>query len=162
MSAALTQRTGVSLVLGSGAMLFTGLALAYGLVRAREPQWPPVDVPTLEPALPALATFALLGATLAVWRWGAARWLAVLFGLTFLGIQLYAWTALWRAGLTPGSGAFASLLYGLTWLHALHTAVGVAGLGAQAARARAPGGWAAYWHLVSFAWLAIAGGLFLA
>jgi cytochrome c oxidase subunit 3 len=170
----LTARVGMVIFLGSWLMLFAGLFFVYGLVRARAPVWPPLDQPRLPLLLPGVNTVAIAASSAALLRAlgalrsgaqrVAGRWLALAAGLgcLFLALQLVVWVGLWRAGLLPSGGPYASAFYGLTVLHALHVAVGLLALGLHAARALAGRAarlsvdlWAMYWHAVGAVWLVL-------
>jgi cytochrome c oxidase subunit 3 len=175
---AATARLGMTLFLGSWAMLFAGFFFAYGLVRVRAPAWPPLDQPPLPWRLPAANTLVIGASSAALVaaqrRLRAARrgeagawlWWAALGGTAFLALQVAFWVGLWRGGLLPSGGPYASVLYGLTALHAAHAAVGALALLALAAAARRVRPlvvdlWAMYWHFVGAAWLAIFLAVFL-
>ncbi|MFZ5471529.1 MAG: cytochrome c oxidase subunit 3 [Myxococcota bacterium] len=170
-----TAFIGMVIFLGSWAMMFAALFFVYGGVRARAGTWPPVDLPALPLWLPlantlviALSSAALQYGLFSVQRakvkaLGPALLWALLLGALFLGLQTLLWASLWAEGLTmKAGGAYASVFYGLTALHALHVLVGLAGIGRVCARAF--GGefsaarylpvrlWAMYWHFVGVVW----------
>jgi len=172
--AEVTSWVGMLIFLAGWTMLFAGLFFAYGLVRARAGIWPPADLPPLPRLVPGLATLLLGASSLAVdralrsghalARVPAARWLAgaAALGAAFLAMQVAVWVGLWRAGLTATGGPYPSVFYGLTAIHALHVAVGLAALGWLAWRAWTRGVarvrlrlWGAYWHFVGVVWLAL-------
>lgn len=179
LGAQTTARLGMAVFLGSWVMLFAGLLFAYGLIRVRAPAWPPVDQPPLPWGLPALNTLLLAASSAALEaarrrlvhrrRPAAGGWTlaAALAGAAFLVLQVVFWLGLRRAGLLPTAGPYASVLYGLTGLHAAHAAVGVAallGLARAVPRRASPATldlWAMYWHFVGAAWLAIFLAVFL-
>jgi heme/copper-type cytochrome/quinol oxidase subunit 3 len=170
-----TAWLGMVVFLGSWAMMFAALFFAYGLLRARLPQWPPSDLPRLPVLLPLANTLVLAMSSFAVQRaLSAARkgylgsvrpalWAALVLGIAFVGLQLHLWSGLWNAGLRPDLGPYPSVFYGLTVFHALHVFVGLCGLGYLAAGAgkgaHNPGRhlalrlWAGYWHFVGAVWL---------
>lgn len=176
-----TARVGMAVFLGSWAMLFVGLFFAYAAVRARAPVWPPLDAPPLPRLLPGLNTLVMAGSSAAVARAvraqdlgraaGAAAALGIAAGLgaAFVALQGFVWTGLWRQGLVPSGGPYASVFYALTAFHALHVLVGLAALGWLAVRARAGGSgrtdvrlWGWYWHFVGVVWAALYATLYLA
>jgi cytochrome c oxidase subunit 3 len=168
----LTAYVGTAIFLGSWAMLFVGLFFAYAFVRARAPVWPPLDAPPLPRLLPGLNTLAIAASSVAVARAvraqalartaSAAASLAAAAGLgaLFLAAQCAVWADLWREGLQPSGGTYASVFYAFTALHALHVLVGLVALVALAARARFGRGitrndvrlWGWYWHFVGILW----------
>jgi cytochrome c oxidase subunit 3 len=99
--------------------------------------WPPPGVPRLPIALPAVNTAVLLASSGAIaqgvraLRKGRRRALsaclavAAVLGATFLVLQVVVWRDVWAAGLLPSTGAYGSVFYGLTALHALHVAAGL-------------------------------------
>lgn len=179
-----TAWVGMVIFLGSWAMLFGALFFAYGFIRARSNGWPPGDVPTLPVLWPAFNTLVLGLSSLSLHRglrvlqrgerlpsivWiGAAN----VLGLLFLVSQVVLWISLYRLGLKPHSGGpYASVFYGLTWFHALHVLVGMAGLGlvmiqvwkgqVSAARYLPMRLWTMYWHFVGIVWTLLFVSVFL-
>ena len=172
-----TSALGMVIFLGSWAMMFASLFFAYGLVRARAPMWPPGDLPRLPRLQPGLSTLVLFASSVAMQlgvravRDRRERLAAPLLGLTlflgigFLALQGHLWTGLFRAGLTPQTGTYASVFWGLTGFHALHVVVGLVALvwlviGAArrtytAARFAPLRLWAMYWHFVGVVWIAL-------
>jgi cytochrome c oxidase subunit 3 len=170
-----TARVGMAVFLGSWAMLFIGLFFAYAFVRAGAPVWPPLGAPPLPRLIPGLNTLVIAASSVAVAR--AVRFLelgrarsvsrnlaaAALLGATFLGLQVLVWTELWRGGLVPSGGPYASVFYAFTAFHALHVLVGLAALVALAVRTRARAStartnvrlWGWYWHFVGVVWIAL-------
>jgi cytochrome c oxidase subunit 3 len=170
-----TGLVGMIIFLGSWGMMFAALFFAYGIVRMKAPVWPPVDQPRLPSVLAGFNTLVLLGASvvlhlsiLAVRRGNVkvlARMIAAaaLMGLLFFSLQLVSWTHVWRSGMTPNTGPYASVFYALTCFHALHVLVGVLALAFLAFRAhkgafsvprhQAVRLWALYWHFVGVVWV---------
>lgn len=170
-----TARLGMALFLGSWAMLFASLFFAYGVLRVRQPTWPPPGTAALPRLLPLLNTavlawnaVALQRALGALQRRSAAQTVgrlkeALWAAGAFLLLQLLLWTSLARAGLALSDGSLAAVVYGLTGVHAVHVVLGLVGLagllvtsrtgqwkGRPALRLRL---WARYWHFVFAAWL---------
>ena len=169
-----TAFLGMVIFMGSWAMLFAGLFFAYGIVRAGSHPWPPIDLPSLPLAMPAVATAALALSSLAMQTAltrarrslsgvGGLVFAALVLGAVFLAVQISVWLQLWSVGLQPSTGTFASVFYGLTVFHAVHVAVGLfalAFLGIQGARNRYHAAahiplrlWTLYWHMVGVVWL---------
>lgn len=160
--------------IASWAMMFAMLFVANGWLRARAPVWPPAGQPHVPLGLPALNTLVLALSSAALHtgmravRAGRARELtwalvaALLLGTLFLALQILVWRGLYVAGLRPQSGAYASVFYGLTGLHAAHVAVGLVAFGWltwRAARGAFSAAWylpvrlwAVYWHGVAVIW----------
>lgn len=162
--------------LGSDCMFFGSLIATYLIYHGRSLQGPyPLDVFSLE--LTTLSTFVLLTSsltmvlTLAAIQRGqltACRfWLLMtsLFGLTFLGFQVYEFRHFAHANLHLSSNLFGSSFYTLTGLHGLHVAIGVLWLlsllaysyrgGVTQARALDVELAGLYWHFVDVVWIAI-------
>lgn len=170
-----TAWLGMVVFLASWAMLFAALFFAYGFVRTHTGSWPPPGLPTLPVGWPLVNT-VLLGASSAALqagvvfvrrgqtkRLGAAVLAATVLGAAFLASQGALWHSLSAAGLKPDTGGpYASVFYGLTWLHAVHVLVGIGGLAWVCAKAF--GGaysaarflpvrlWTMYWHFVGIVW----------
>ncbi len=139
----ITSYVGMIIFLGSWAMMFAALFFAYAVVRLRAPMWPPPDQPALPILIPGLNTVVIAGSSAAV--------------------AVAVWVGLWRAGLLPTGGPYASVFYALTAFHALHVVVGLVALGALAIRAQPPRGttrsavrlWGMFWHFVGVVWVAL-------
>jgi cytochrome c oxidase subunit 3 len=83
--------------------------------------------------------------------------------MVFVALQGVLWHAMYSNDLAPWSGgAYSSVFYGLTWLHAAHAVVGIFGVGTvavrsllgaySAARHLAVKLWGLYWHFVGAVW----------
>jgi len=171
----ITSYVGMIIFLGSWAMMFAALFFAYAVVRLRAPMWPPPDQPALPILIPGLNTVVIAGSSAAVAvavrahalgrqrRAAIGLGLGAAFGALFLALQAVVWVGLWRAGLLPTGGPYASVFYALTAFHALHVVVGLAALGALAIRAQLPRGatrstvrlWGMFWHFVGVVWVAL-------
>jgi cytochrome c oxidase subunit III len=81
----------------------------------------------------------------------------------FLALQAVVWTGVWRRGLVPSGGPYASVFYAFTAFHALHVLVGLAALGWLASRVASSARplrtevrlWGWYWHFVGVVWAAL-------
>ena len=178
-----TARIGMVIFLASWAMLFAALLLAYAFVRARSEAWPPPGLTRLPRLLP-LANTVVLALSSACLEYGLREvrraraqvlehslLATFVLGVLFLGLQALLWGVLARGGLRLDSGAYASVFYGLTWIHALHVAVGLVGLvrmarGAMAGEYNAVWHlpvrlWAMYWHFVGVVWVVMFVSIFL-
>ncbi|HEY8922963.1 MAG TPA: hypothetical protein VIU64_01210, partial [Polyangia bacterium] len=95
-------------------------------------------------------------------------------GLAFLAAQAAALVALGRAGVGPGAGMAASVVYALCSFHALHvlaallalaSVLAAVGPGARAGRRSASlprvNAVAAFWHLVTAVWCVVFLGVFV-
>ena len=87
----------------------------------------------------------------------------MVLGVVFVALQVVGWRSQWEAGLLPSSGAYGSVFYGLTVLHALHVAAGLLVLSVvlvrsllgtytehNVVRVRVA---AMFWHFVDAVWL---------
>jgi cytochrome c oxidase subunit 3 len=172
-----TAWLGMAIFLGSWAMMFASLFFAYGVLRLRQPVWPPQGTPQLPELLPLVNTlvlaansFALHRALVAARGGEKARVVsglvqATVLGILFVGLQVVLWTSLFRSGLAFEDGSLAAVVYGLTGFHALHVLVGLLGLALllpavlrgtlNAARNNRLRLWVMYWHFVGVVWLAM-------
>jgi len=170
-----TSSLGMVVFLASWTMMFASLFFAYGLLRFRADVWPPASVPPLPVGRPLFNTIALALSSASLYfalhsiRRGRrsftspALLLSALLAVAFLALQIHVWAELWRAGLVPSSGQYASVFYLLTVFHGLHVAVGVVALfwlairaltGAYTPARHLPvSTWSYYWHFVGAVWL---------
>lgn len=121
---------GTLLFATADAMVFTGLAASFLVLRSQYVTWPPIGQPRLPVEITALNTLALLAsgvacelAARAPSRRGEIRGLAAAMGLggAFLLLQGREWWALVRFGMTAES-VYGSLFYAVVGTHALHVA----------------------------------------
>jgi heme/copper-type cytochrome/quinol oxidase subunit 3 len=139
--------------------------------RAR-PRLAAEDQPRLPITLPALNTGAILLSSCTLERAlqevrsgrPAARPLALTaaLGVVFLALQALVWVRLYREGLVPSGGPYASVFYTLTLFHALHVCVGLGAVAWLAARAAHGAArplsvrlWTMYWHFVGGVWVVL-------
>jgi len=170
-----TRSLGMIVALGSWTMMFGGLFFMYAGLRSATRVWPPPGLPVLPVALPLINTLVLAASSVALvlGTRGLARGkrkalpayvlTSIVFGTAFVGLQFKVWKDLWLAGLVPETGAYASVFYGLTVLHAVHVLAGLVVLGVVFVRAlqgaytehnvgrvRVAG---MFWHFVDVVWL---------
>lgn len=173
-----SARIGMIVFIAGWTMMFGALLATYLLLRSGRPEgtsWPPPGLPTVERALPTLATVVLASSSatlqLGVSAIRAARpraltgYLVITLALSiiFLCLQATTWSHMHARGLSPTGSIYATCFYGLTLFHALHVLVGMAGLAALLPRARrgafsahahlAVRSWTIYWHFVGVVWL---------
>ena len=98
---------------------------------------------------------------------GTVLWLSVtaLLGATFVGGQVYEFTAFYNEGLGFGTSLFSSSFYTLTGFHGVHVTLGIIMLMAMVGilqRSEVPGDKAEviemiglYWHFVDVVWIVI-------
>jgi cytochrome c oxidase subunit 3 len=165
MSRAVTARVGMAIFLGALAMMFAALLLAYAIVRAQAPAWPPAGTPPLPRGVLACNTLLLVAASVALRR--ARAGVALALGAAFLVAQGLVWRGLAAAGLGPASGIYGSVFFALSGFHALHVLGGLVALVAVWARARRAAGAgpgaaapalrlvATYWDFVLAVWLVL-------
>ncbi|MEM1300584.1 MAG: cytochrome o ubiquinol oxidase subunit III [Pseudomonadota bacterium] len=94
-------------------------------------------------------------------------WLVItgLFGLGFLGIELYEFTHLWHIGATPGASAFLSSFFTLVGTHGLHVTAGCIWLCVLLLQVRAHGlipenrrrimCLSLFWHFLDLIWIGV-------
>ena len=169
-------KLGMWLFLGSECLLFGGLISTYMLYRGRVSDGPTpeqiYDIP-----FTSVSSFVLLMSSrtmvLAVSAAqkrddrGTNLWLTVtaLLGATFVGGQVYEFTAFYNEGLGFTTSLFGSSFYTLTGFHGVHVTVGIIMLLAFVAinkRSRVPGSKSEtvemiglYWHFVDIVWIII-------
>lgn len=173
---------GMAFFLASWGMMFGGLLVAYGILRADAPEWPPDGAPRLPLGLPVLATGILAtssvtmeravrsvrSARLAGLRSGLV--LTIVLGAVFLALQSAAWSELWSRGLRA-EGRYGGTFYVITWFHAAHVVVGLgllfwllagASRGRWTTRSLAPVRLTAmFWHFLGASWAVIFLGVYL-
>ena len=164
------------LFLGSECLLFGGLISTYMLYRGRHTGTPgPAqlwDIP-----LTSVSSFVLLMSSLTmVLAVSAAQqrddrqtivWLSVtaLLGSTFVGAQVYEFTAFYHEGVGFTTSLFSSSFFTLTGFHGIHVTVGIIllmSLVGIISRSEVPGDKAEvveliglYWHFVDIVWIVI-------
>jgi len=169
-------KLGMWLFLGSECLLFGGLISTYMLYRGRVSDGPtPEQIYDLP--FTSVSSFVLLMSSLTmVLAVSAAQkrddrgtnlWLTVtaLLGATFVGGQVYEFTAFYNEGLGFTTSLFGSSFYTLTGFHGVHVTVGIIMLLAFVAinkRSRVPGSKSEavemiglYWHFVDIVWIII-------
>jgi len=149
---------GLFIFLGATAMLFAALLLAYAILRAEAPVWPPAGTPPFPRGAATANTAVLLAAALALRsaRSTGRRGLAfAAFGLgtTFLILQGALWRHLAATHLGPSAGALGDVFFALSVFHALHVLGGVIALAVT--RARRLRLLTTYWDFVLVVWVVI-------
>ena len=168
---------GMFLFIASEAMLFGSFFTAYFFVRVVNPdapdQWPPepyhfpVFVAGVNTAILVTSSFTMHWALQSIKRGNRPAFLAgmvltFVMGLAFLLTQVVEYL---NVGFNTGSGAFASVFFGLTGLHGAHVAIGLTLLGMVIIRGfrghftpehhhgvELPG---IYWHFVDVMWIVV-------
>lgn len=164
------------LFLGSECLLFGGLISTYMLYRGRVSVGPRpgnvFDIP-----FTSVSSFILLMSSLTMVLAvsaaqnrddrGTTLWLSVtaLLGATFVGGQVYEFTAMYNEGLGFTTSLFGSSFYTLTGFHGVHVTVGIIMLMSLVGiikRSTIPGDKAEvveliglYWHFVDVIWIVI-------
>lgn len=170
------NKLGMWLFLGSECLLFGGLISTYMIYRGRVGEGPRpgnvYDIP-----FTSVSSFVLLMSSLTMVLAvasaqkrddrGTTLWLTVtgLLGATFVGGQVYEFTAMYNEGLGYTTSLFGSAFYTLTGFHGVHVTVGVIMLLSLVAiikRSKIPGDKAEvvelvglYWHFVDVVWIII-------
>ena len=162
--------------LGSECLLFGGLISTYMLYKGRVNSGPQPDQ-IFDIPFTSVSSFVLLMSSLTmVLAVSAAQrkddrntnlWLTItaLLGATFVGGQVYEFTAFYREGLGFTTSLFGSSFYTLSGFHGVHVTVGIIMLMAlvgMISRNRIPGNKAEsvelvglYWHFVDVVWIVI-------
>jgi cytochrome c oxidase subunit 3/cytochrome o ubiquinol oxidase subunit 3 len=164
------------LFLGSECLLFGGLISTYMLYRGRVGEGPTpsqvFDIP-----FTSVSSFVLLMSSLTMVLAvsaanqkddrGTTLWLTItaLLGATFVGGQVYEFTAFYNEGLGFTTSLFASSFYVLTGFHGVHVTVGIIMLMSLVGilkRSKVPGSKSEtvemiglYWHFVDVVWIVI-------
>jgi cytochrome c oxidase subunit 3/cytochrome o ubiquinol oxidase subunit 3 len=164
------------LFLGSECLLFGGLISTYMLYRGRTQAGPRPET-VYDIPFTSVSSFVLLMSSLtmvlavsAAHRGDNRRtrmWLTTtaLLGATFVGGQVYEFTAFYREGLGFTTNLFGSSFYTLTGFHGVHVTVGIIMLMSLVVitfRGRITGAKAEvieliglYWHFVDIVWIVI-------
>ncbi len=168
-------KLGMWLFLGSEVMFFSGLIIAYLVLRFRSPNWP-VPSEILDVPITALNTFFLIVSSYTVVRSleairrgdverlqsGLAQ--TLILGITFLSIQAYEYNHLITVeGLSLNSSLFGATFFTLTGFHGFHVLIGVLVLLWVLAKAMrgefSKENWIGveifglYWHFVDLVWI---------
>src|SRR5688572_21642986 len=135
-------KIGMWVFLSTDGLTFSGFLLAYGILRARNPEWPDPDA-FLGIALSGFATFVLICSSVSMVLAQAAGEvknrkallrnlaLTILGGLIFLGIQAYEYNHLAHSQgmnlyeFVKGPPQFASTFFVVTGFHGFHVLSGV-------------------------------------
>lgn len=167
-----TPKLGMWIFLASEVMFFSALIAAFLMYRLRGP----ADANhVLNIPLTAFNTFALLTSSMTVVLALAAAqrndqaklrlWLLIslLFGGTFLSVQMIEYFKLFEEGLTINSNMFGTIFFTLTGFHGTHVFIGLlwlVGIIVQAFRGRFSATYnmsleifGLYWHFVDIVWI---------
>ena len=144
-------QVGLVIFLGATAMLFAALLLAYAIVRAQAPAWPPAVAPPFPRGAAAVNTLALVAASIALRR--GRPGLALGLGAAFLAAQGLRWQHLVAIHLGPTAGALGEVFFALSVLHAAHVLGGLVALAWAGARRRRL--LTLYWDFVLAIWIVV-------
>lgn len=170
------NKLGMILFIGSEAVFFTLLILAYVFFRGSSSSGP-TAASSLDPLTTGLFSLFLFASSFTVWRAekslarshpGQLRgWLLATLGLglVFLLGQGLEWSHLFNQGATISRNLFGTTFFTLTGFHGLHVFIGLVALGivlglAQAGEFKsgpsaALESVALYWHFVDVVWVVI-------
>ena len=135
----LQNNLAMTVALVSGGMLFLTLFMGYAVYRTSLEAWPPAGV-TVSLWLPLVSTVLIGFSSWCCYQLrlaaGSANWskarkqlaLTAWLGFGFMLSQAALWFSLKTNGLYVSSGVFASILYGFTWIHAVHVVGALAAL----------------------------------
>jgi cytochrome c oxidase subunit 3 len=133
----LQNNLAMSMVLISAAMLFTTLLMGYSLYRANSPVWPPMGSASIPLGFPLLSSASIFLSSIFCYQVksnvkqgdfktaGMNLNTTLALGVVFMVIQGLFWQQMKNAGIYSGSGIFASIIYGFTWIHAAHVVMGI-------------------------------------
>ena len=160
-------KLGMWAFLGSECLLFGGLISTYMLYRGRVTGGPR---PSQIFDIPFMSSLTMVLAVSAAHKDDDRKtnlWLTVtaLLGATFVGGQVYEFTAFYKEGLGFSTSLFGSSFYTLTGFHGVHVTVGIIMLMSLVGilkRSSVPGKKAEvvemiglYWHFVDIVWIII-------
>ncbi len=177
----LQSNLAMTVVLVSAAMLFITLFMGYAVFRSSAATWPPMGtekvslwLPFLSTVLIAVSSWYCYQVRLDVARkdFSAARGhltLTTVLGVAFMLAQSGLWFHLKSTGVFVTSGIFASVMYGFTWIHAVHVVLGLFALGYLHVVLRSPTDAAMqktinvekFWHFLGVVWVLMFFGLFV-
>jgi cytochrome c oxidase subunit 3/cytochrome o ubiquinol oxidase subunit 3 len=167
------------LFLSSEALFFGAFLTTYFLYRGRDPKFMGGPIPDKEFNIPftSVTSFILLMSSLtmvlalaAIQRGDHRRvriWLltTALFGLTFIGGQVFEFTEFYRSGLHLSTNMFGTTFFVLTGLHGAHVTMGIIWLlilWGRSAQNKLPTENSEaveiaglYWHFVDIVWIVI-------
>jgi heme/copper-type cytochrome/quinol oxidase subunit 3 len=173
------NKLAIWMFIASEALFFGAFLATYFLYRGRDAQFLKGPTPSQLLNIPftSVTTFVLLMSSLTMVlaldaiRRGLHRqfrvWMlaTALFGLTFIGGQVYEFTEFYREGLHLSTNLFGSTFFILTGLHGAHVVVGLVwllSLWARSMQGRLPQERAEaveiaglYWHFVDVVWIVI-------
>jgi heme/copper-type cytochrome/quinol oxidase subunit 3 len=173
------NKLAIWMFIASEALFFGAFLATYFLYRGRDAQFLKGPTPSelLNIPFTSVTTFVLLMSSLTMVlaldaiRRGLHRqfrvWIlaTALFGLTFIGGQLYEFTEFYREGLHLSTNLFGSTFFILTGLHGAHVVIGIVwllSLWARSMQGRLPTEKAEaveisglYWHFVDVVWIVI-------
>ena len=124
-------------LLVSFSMLFGTLFMGYMVFRVRATVWPPMGMDDIGLFYPTMSTLIIFFSSITYYLFendfqknkiSAARGLllaSLLLGIGFCISQLLVWNHLTLKGITQSSGIFGSMIYGFTWIHFAHIAIGI-------------------------------------
>jgi cytochrome c oxidase subunit 3/cytochrome o ubiquinol oxidase subunit 3 len=172
-------KLGMWMFLASEALFFGAFLSTYFLYRGRDSTYlgGPTPKELFDIPFTSATSFILLMSSLtmvlalaAIQRGDHRRfriWIlaTAMFGLTFIGGQVYEFTEFYRQGLSLGGNLFGTTFYVLTGLHGAHVTVGIIWLlsiWARSMQGRLETGRAEaveisglYWHFVDVVWIVI-------
>ena len=121
----------------SFSMLFGTLFMGYMVYRVRSVTWPPMGMSDVGILYPSISTIVILFSSIFYYLFESSLKndntkntkfflaMSLLLGLGFCGTQFLVWNDLALKGITQSSGIFGSMIYGFTWIHIAHVAIGI-------------------------------------
>lgn len=126
------HKLAMTVALISWSMLFATLLLGYFVYRYSQTVWPPLGIETVPMLLPNLSLIVVTLSSVTFWfahkslnlhnytQLRRYNWATLVFGLSYMVIQIKLWEKLNELNLLSSSNIFASILHGFTWIHAGH------------------------------------------
>jgi cytochrome c oxidase subunit 3 len=165
---------GMTVLLISFAMLFATLLLGYIVFRLTTDTWPPMGLARIPLTLPTISTLVIGASSVFFMNFEKAFMknnkvlmrvnfaLTLALGLGFMLIQFKLWNSMKEMGLFVSGGAYPSLFYSLTWIHAAHIVMALVSLlflvprlvkGYDSNRITWVQNVGKFWHFLGLVWL---------
>lgn len=137
----LQNNLAMTVTLLSGSMLFVTLFMGYAVYRTSADAWPPMGIPRISLAIPFLSTLIIVLSSWFIYQVKMSVKadqlekahshlnVTLILGFGFIVSQSYLWFHMKQSGVfIATSGIFGSVLYGFTWIHAIHMVLGLGSL----------------------------------
>jgi len=125
----------MTVILVTFSMLFATLCMSYMVLRMRSATWPPMGMTQIGLTIPSVSTVIIFLSSICYFQFEKIYnrgcisklyyGLTLFFGISFSISQCILWAQLNLMGIKPSTGIFGSILYGFTWIHAVHIVIGL-------------------------------------